>query len=44
MGSKEDDGEDEDAEAGEDEDNDVEEEEMQGVFAPHRVKKKKKKM
>ncbi|XP_068432493.1 claspin [Clinocottus analis] len=36
-------GEEEDeADAGEDEDNDVEEEEMQGVFASHRVKKKKK--
>ncbi|KAM9340174.1 claspin [Symphorus nematophorus] len=36
------DGEDDEADAGEDEDNDVEEEEMQGVFAPHQVKKKKK--
>ncbi|XP_056254510.1 claspin isoform X1 [Seriola aureovittata] len=32
----------EESEAGEEELNDVEEEEMQGVFAPHRVKKKKK--
>ncbi|XP_035536851.1 claspin [Morone saxatilis] len=40
---EEDDGEEDEAD-GEDEDNEVEEEEIQGVFAPHRVKKKKKKM
>nr|XP_046274342.1 claspin [Scatophagus argus] len=38
----EDDGEEDEAEADEDEGNDVEEEEMRGVFAPCRVKKKKK--
>lgn len=38
---KEEDGEEADEDAGEDDD-DVEEEEMQAVFAPHRVKKKKK--
>ncbi|TMS17992.1 Claspin [Larimichthys crocea] len=32
----------EDEDGGEEEDHDVEEEEMQGMFAPHRVKKKKK--
>ncbi|XP_070841107.1 claspin [Chaetodon trifascialis] len=36
------DGEEDEANGGEEEDNDVEEEEMQGVFAPHRPKKKKK--
>uniref|UniRef100_UPI0037E7262F claspin n=1 Tax=Semicossyphus pulcher TaxID=241346 RepID=UPI0037E7262F len=41
---EEEDGEEDEADAGEDEDNGVEEEEMEGVFAPRRVKKKKKKM
>ncbi|XP_074543637.1 claspin [Halichoeres trimaculatus] len=38
------DGDEDEADAGEDGDNEVEEEEMEGVFAPRRVTKKKKKM
>ncbi|XP_041665850.1 claspin [Cheilinus undulatus] len=41
-GEEDEDGEDDEGDAGEEEDNEVEEEEMEGVFAPHRPKKKKK--